>query len=116
MFHLGQNFGLFWSVYVIWPEYFFVFLFIYFFFSILYSTSSCEHSLKTACLAEADLPDSMEKSSTVIPFVGQSHRIWRQILPMSFEREELERMTRMYAEETSKSSRERVAAEERERE
>ena len=31
MFHLGQNFGLFWSVYVIWPEYFFVFLFILFF-------------------------------------------------------------------------------------
>uniref|UniRef100_A0A2N9J935 FAD-binding PCMH-type domain-containing protein n=1 Tax=Fagus sylvatica TaxID=28930 RepID=A0A2N9J935_FAGSY len=66
--------------------------------------------------AEADLPDSMEKSSTVIPFVGESHRIWRQILPMSFEREEPERVTRMYGEEASKSSRERVAAEERERE
>jgi hypothetical protein len=115
MFHLGQNFGLFRPVYVIRPEYFFGFLFIYFF-SILYSTSSCEHSLKTACLAEADLPDSMEKSSTIIPFVGESHRIWRQILLMSFECEEPERMTRMYEEEASKSSRERVAAEERERE
>jgi hypothetical protein len=89
---------------------------VFFFFFFFFSTSSCEHSLKTACLAEADLPDSMEKSSTFIPFVGESHRIWRQILPMSFEREEPERVTRMYGEEASKSSRERVAAEERERE
>jgi hypothetical protein len=35
---------------------------------------------------------------------------------MSFEREEPERVTRMYGEEASKSSRERVPAEERERE